>query len=51
VALRVSRDAVDALIEEKKVKLVIDMKPALTEEILFERIKREISEMQPDEFF
>ena len=51
VALRVSRDAVDALIEEMKVKLVIDMKPALTEEILFERIKREISEMQPDEFF
>ncbi len=51
VALRVSRDAVDALIEEKKVKLVIDMKPALTEEILFERIKREIDEMQPDEFF
>ena len=31
--------------------MVIDMKPALTEEILFERIKREISEMQPDEFF
>lgn len=51
VALRVSRDAVDALIEEKKVKLVIDMKPALTEDILFERIKREIAEMQPDEFF
>lgn len=51
VALRVSRDAVDALIDEKQVKLVIDMKPALTEEILFERIKREIAEMQPDEFF
>ena len=51
VALRVSRDAVDALIEEKRVKLVIDMKPALTEEVLFERIKREIEEMQPDEFF
>ena len=51
VALRVSRDAVDALIDEKRVKLVIDMKPALTEEILTERIKREISEMQPDEFF
>ena len=51
VALRLSRDAVDALIEEKKVKLVVDMKPALTEEILFERIKREIAEMQPDEFF
>ena len=51
VALRVSRDAVDALIDEKRVKLVIDMKPALTEEILFDRIKREIEEMQPDEFF
>ncbi|MBR6559835.1 MAG: NAD(P)/FAD-dependent oxidoreductase [Alistipes sp.] len=51
VALRLSRDAVDALIEEKKVKIVLDMKPALTEEILFERIKREIAEMQPDEFF
>ena len=51
VALRLSRDAVDALIEDKKVKLVLDMKPALTEEILFERIKREIAEMQPDEFF
>lgn len=51
VAMRVSRDAVDALIDERKVKLVIDIKPALTEEILTERIKREISEMQPDEFF
>lgn len=51
VALRLSRDAVDALIDEKRVKLVIDMKPALTEEILTERIKREIAEMQPDEFF
>ena len=51
VALRLSRDAVDALIEDKKVKLVLDMKPALTEEILFERIKREIAEMQPNEFF
>ena len=51
VALRVSRDAVDALIDHKRVKLVIDMKPALTEEMLFDRIKREISEMQPEEFF
>ncbi|MBR5333412.1 MAG: NAD(P)/FAD-dependent oxidoreductase [Alistipes sp.] len=51
VALRLSRDAVDALLEEKRVKLVLDMKPALTEEILFDRIKREIAEMQPDEFF
>lgn len=51
VALRVSRDAVDALIDEKRVKLVIDMKPALTEEILTDRIRREIAEMQPEEFF
>ena len=51
VALRVSRDAVDALIDEKRVKLVIDMMPALTEEMLQERIHREIEEMQPDEFF
>lgn len=51
VALRVSRDAVDALIDEKRVKLVIDMKPALTEVMLQERIRREIEEMQPDEFF
>ena len=51
VALRVSRDAVDALIDDKRVKLVIDMKPALTEEMLQDRIHREIEEMQPDEFF
>ena len=51
VALRVSRDAVDALIDEKRVKLVIDMKPALTEEMLLDRIMREIAEMQPEEFF
>lgn len=51
VALRLSRDAVDALIDEKRVKIIVDMKPALTEEVLFERIKREIAEMQPDEFF
>ena len=51
VALRLSRDAVDALLDEKRVKLVVDMKPALTEEVLFDRIKREIAEMQPDEFF
>ncbi len=51
VALRVSRDAVDALIDDKRVKLIVDMKPALTEEMLFDRIKREIAEMQPEEFF
>lgn len=51
VALRMSRDAVDALIDERKVKIVLDMKPALDEETLFDRIKREIAEMQPEEFF
>ena len=51
VALRMSRDAVDALIEEKRVKLVLDLKPALTEEVLHERIAREIAELQPNEFF
>lgn len=51
VALRLSRDAVDALIDERKVKIVLDMKPALDEDTLFDRIKREIAEMQPEEFF
>ena len=51
VILRLSRDAVDALLEEKSVKIEIDLKPALTEEILRERIKREVAEMQPEDFF
>ncbi len=51
VALRMSRDAVDALIDERKVKIVLDMKPALTEDMLADRIRREIEEMEPEEFF
>ncbi len=51
VALRMSRDAVDALIEERKVKIVLDLKPALTEEVLRERIARERAELAPDTFF
>lgn len=51
VALRVSRDAVDALIEERHVKLVVDLKPALDADTLRERIRREIADMRPDEFF
>lgn len=51
VALRMSRDAVDALIDERHVKLVLDLKPALTEEVLRERIARETAEMAPTEFF
>ncbi|WP_295935259.1 NAD(P)/FAD-dependent oxidoreductase [uncultured Alistipes sp.] len=51
VALRLSRDAVDALTDEKQVKLVLDLKPGLTEEILRERIARETAEMESTEFF
>ena len=51
VALRVSRDAVDALIDGRRVKLVLDLKPALTEEMLLHRIERELAEMEPTEFF
>lgn len=49
--LRLSRDAVDAVIEGKSVKLELDLKPALSEDVLRERIKREIAEMGPDEMF
>ncbi len=51
VALRMSRDAVDALIDGHRVKLVLDLKPALTEEMLRDRIARERAEMEPEEFF
>ncbi len=50
-ALRLSRDAVDALLDNHKVKLAIDLKTALTEEMLHDRIQREIAEMQPEDFF
>ncbi|MBQ3173888.1 MAG: NAD(P)/FAD-dependent oxidoreductase [Alistipes sp.] len=51
VALRLSRDVVDAIIDERRVKLVVDLKPALDEAILLARIEREIADMQPSEFF
>ena len=51
VALRMSRDAVDALIDGKTVKLVLDLKPALDEQTLRDRIAREIADMAPTEFF
>ena len=51
VILRLSRDAVDGLLDEKSVKIELDLKPALTEDILRERIKREVAEMNPDEIF
>lgn len=51
VALRLSRDVVDAIIDERRVKLVVDLKPALDEATLLTRIDREIADMQPSEFF
>ncbi|MBR3678534.1 MAG: NAD(P)/FAD-dependent oxidoreductase [Alistipes sp.] len=51
VILRLSRDAVDGLLDEKSVKIELDLKPALTEDVLRERIKREVAEMHPDEIF
>lgn len=51
VALRMSRDAVDALIDGHRVKMVLDLKPALTEEVLRDRIARERAELAPTEFF
>ena len=51
VALRMSRDAVDALIDGKGVGLMVDLKPGLTEEMLRERIARERAEMGPEEVF
>lgn len=48
VVLRLSRTAVDALIEGKKVELSIDLKHALDEDILLERIERETAALEPD---
>lgn len=45
VIIRLSRDAVDALIEEKKVELSLDLKSALTEEVIHARIIREMEEL------
>ncbi len=51
VALRLSRNAVDAIIDEREVKIVLDVKPGLTPELLLERIKRDLTEMDPKEMF
>ncbi len=51
VALRMSRDAVDALIDGRKVKIVLDLKPALDAETLRDRIARERAELAPTDFF
>ncbi len=51
VALRLSRSAVDAVIDEKDVKIILDVKPGMEPELLLERIKRDISEMEPTDIF
>ena len=45
--LRLSRDAVDALIDGHRVKLILDMKPALTPEQVSARIGRETEQLAP----
>lgn len=47
-ALRMSRDAVDALIDGHRVTLTLDLKPALTDEVLRDRIRREREELGTD---
>ncbi len=46
--LRVSREAVDALIDGHTVGLSIDLKPALTAEQIVERLGRELTEAEPN---
>ncbi len=49
IVLRISRDAVDALDKKSKVQLRLDLKPALSEEQLYQRIQRElVSEPKPN---
>ena len=50
IVLRMSRRAVDALIEECRVELEIDLKPALTPEQLDARILRDFEENQNRQF-
>ncbi len=47
VVLRVSRKAVDALIEERKVEIGLDLKHSMSRDEVVDRIKREIDQ-QPD---
>ncbi len=50
VILRLSRAAVDALIDERRVEIVLDLKPALEEDIIRARIGREIEGLEPKTF-
>ena len=51
VTLRMSGQAVDALIDGRKVEMLIDIKPALTEQQICDRLKREIAQLPEDAFF
>ncbi len=48
VALRMSGTAVDALIDSRKVEMHVDLKPALSEEQICERIRREMAALPQD---
>jgi predicted Rossmann fold flavoprotein len=50
VILRMSRTAVDAVIDQKKVEVVLDLKPALSEDILRARIAREVEQLPAQAF-
>ncbi len=51
VVLRLSRDAVDALCDQKSVALKIDLKPALTPEVIAARIERERADLPTDAYW
>jgi predicted Rossmann fold flavoprotein len=48
--LRMSRTAVDAIIDERQVEVALDLKPALSEDILRARIAREVEMLDPKAF-
>jgi predicted Rossmann fold flavoprotein len=50
VILRMSRAAVDAIIDKRRVEVVLDLKPALGEDILRARIARELEMLDPKAF-
>ncbi len=50
IILKLSRTAVDAIIEGKKVEVVLDLKSSLTPEIMRARIARELEQLDDKEF-
>ena len=45
IVLRISRQAVDALLQKQQVDMLLNLKPALTTEQLYERIRRELADL------